>query len=158
MLQVMNLTRQYTDFNGVDPWNCRMDSFSSETVKFRNLCNLTVTNETVKLVKLAMLLLVRHSAQASTGSVKKNDQRLSEVITPSQRPTTFVSHNSVAHWSTAFKFQHNVLSLIVECCVNFYWIRFTQFQMATMLILAGRICTTLGRALCREYVLQLSFV
>ena len=67
-------------------------------------------------------------------------------------PTTFRCHNSVAHWPIAFKFEHNVLWLIVDCCTNFYWISCSQFQMVTTLIQAGQHSAFLCCALCRMYV------
>ena len=57
---------------------------------------------------------------------------------PKKTPTTFRCHNSVTHWPIAFKFEHNVLWLTVDCCTNFYWIFCAQFQMVTTLIQAGQ--------------------
>ena len=53
-------------------------------------------------------------------------------------------HTSVAQRPTAFKF-NPILWVLVDYCANFYWICAAQFQMVTILILAGQYCTILGR-------------
>ena len=71
---------------------------------------------------------------------------------PKKPPTTFQSHNSIAHWPIAFKFEHNVLWLHVDCFANFYWICFAQFQMVTTLIKTGQHSANFGSRALSEYV------